>query len=489
MDTPSAEAAYMFTHALMQQACYQLMLPSVRGELHRRALEYLHTYKLAAPEELAGHALAGLDGASPKMAAQLKEMRKAFLGEAAEQAMAHFANERGVALLDQLLACEGHSAAERVRLRCRRAELLNRMGKMEVAIADAELALHEALNAAMEPEIARANLVLGGCCMDTAQNARTPALLSQAIEAFRRFNDSAMLEQALGALARAHFTAGKPEEALEPARAALELSEHGGDNTRIVRCRLLLMTILAQLYRNEEAQALASELAPVLETSPNPGLRCAVAAALASLSHGLNRPEEAGNYHKLASKDAAAGGLHAEVARAEVNLGGIALQLRRFSEGLHHLEVAEAMAREMGNMRVLWFALRNRYEIFDAVGDFRSALHAATSAARVAEGAGMAWHFLVSSAPAAAAFLELGQGDDALEWVEAALRAPRSGQFLNFILAKLHAQRACALFRLGNAHLAMESVQQMEHFLGLAGSEPGEDSQRWIQEARSLNAP
>jgi len=143
------------------------------------------------------------------------------------------------------------------------------------------------------------------------------------------------------------------------------------------------------------------------------------------------------------------------------------------------------LARELGNLRVLWFSLRNRFEVLDAIGEYRGALQTATSAARLAAQAGMHWHYLVSSAQAAAAHLELGQVDDALQCIDDALVAPRAGQFLNFVLAKLNAQRACALFRSGKAGDAVASIGEMERFLKLAGSEPDMDSQRWIQEARS----
>ncbi len=486
MDTPAAETAYMFAHALLQRGCYELMLPSVRGELHRQALEYLHTHKLATPEELAGHALAGQVGAAPAAIAQLRTKRRGFLHEGVEQASANFANERALAMLNELFLCEGLGDTERAELRRRKADLLNRTGRMEDAIVEADLALDSARALGSETEMAKALLMLGCCCMDTSHNARTPQLLDAAIFSFRKLKDAAMLEQSLSALARALFTAGRTEEALEPAQEALTLAESLSDDTRIARCRLLVMTVLAQLSRNDEALEFAESLAPVLKNNLNAGTRCSVAAGLASLSHGLNRFEEAAEYHALASKEAAAAGLQAEVARAEVNLGGIALQLRRFHAGLRHVETAEAMARELGNQRVLWFALRNRYEIYDAVGDFRSALQAATSAARVAEAASMAWHYLVSSAQAAAAFLELGQADDALVCIDAALKAPRAGQFLHFILAKLLAQRACAQFRIGRHEAAQESLSEMERFLTLAGSEPGPDSQRWIQEARAF---
>ncbi len=486
MDAPSAEAAYVFTHALLQRACYELMLPSERAELHRRALDYLHAYRLGAPDELAAHALAGQAGAPPAVAAQLKAMRRDFLRQGVEQATASYANERALSLLDELLVCGDLPPSDRAELLRRKAELLNRAGCMEDAVTEAERALACARELRSESEQAKALLMLACCCMDTAHNARTPQLLDAAIASFKQLNDTAMLEQAYSALSRALFTAGRTEEALPPAQEALLLAESLADETRIARCRLLTMNVLAQLSRNDEALAFARELAPVLNNNPNPGIRCMVAAGLASLSHGLDRLEESAEYHALASKEAAAAGLQTEIARAEVNLGGTALQLRRFHEGLRHVETAEIMARELGNVRVLWFALRNRYEIYDAVGDFRSALQAATSAARVAEAASMAWHFLVSSAQAAAAFLELGQAEDALEWVDAALKAPRAGQFLNFVLAKLHAQRACALCRNGRLDAAKESLVEMERFLGLAGSEPAADSQRWIQEARSL---
>jgi tetratricopeptide (TPR) repeat protein len=485
MDTPSAEAAYAFTHALLQRACYELMLPSERAELHRRALDYLHTHNLASPEELAGHALAGQVGAPGPIADNLKIQRLQFLRLAADSALDNYANERGLSLLDAIEACDGLSEIDRVQLRLRRADVLNRVGQMDAAIAEAEAALSQAQSIGNEREIARAQLTLGRCSMDTASNARAPGLLQPAVDTFRRLGDETMLELAVSALSRSYFVAGKPLEALPFAQQAVALAEKLANENRAIRGKLHVMTVLAQLSRNDEAIELSKHLTPLLDSSPNPEIRCALAAALASLSHGLQEFEEASGYHERARKEAAAAGLQAEIARAEVNLGGIDHQLRRFSSALHHIELAESMARELGNMRILWFALRNRHEVFDTVGDYRSALHAATSAARLAESAGMAWHYLVSCAQTAACFLELGQVDDALECVDGALKAPRGGQFLNFVLAKLYAERACAQFRLQIPAQAAESLAQMEHFLQLAGSEPDADSQRWIQEARS----
>lgn len=475
----------MFAHALLQRACYELMLPSARGELHRRALEYLDVHKLAPPEELAAHALAGLAGAPPGIGAQLKVMRREYLEKAADAALAGYANERGLGHLAELLACEGLTETKRLELQLKSADVLNRVGRMDEAVAAAEAGLRVAHSLKSGLEVARAQFVLGRCCLDTASNARAFSLLSEAVAALRAHDERPTLERALSALSRALFNAGRPAEALASAHEAVALARALGDETRMVRGNMHLMSVLAQLSHNEEALALAGQLAPILDTSPSPEIRCALAASLASLRHGLGQLEESGHFHERASREAILAGLQAEVARAAVNLGGIALQLRRFHQGLIHVERAESMARELGNVRVLWFALRNRCDIFDAVGDHRSALQAATSAARVAESASMAWHFLVSCAQAAAAFLELGQPDDALDWVDAALRAPRAGQFLNFVLAKLSAQRACALYRQQRRVEAAQALEQMERFLKLAGSEPDEDSQRWIQEARA----
>ena len=485
MNKPSAESAYVFTHALLQRACYELMLPSRRGELHRRALEYLQGSGLAAPDELAAHALSGQAGATPEEAARLKALRRDLLREAAEAAIATYSNERGLALLDDLFMCEGVSEGERVRLLCRRAELLNRMGRMEAAVTEAERALATAQHLGDALEVTRAQLMLGCCCLDTSQNARAPGLLAVAVEACERLREPQMQQEALLSLARSLHTAGRPHDALPYAQRALAIGQSSGDPLLLTRCHQQMMSILAQLQRSDEAQAYVEPLKAALESSPNPGLRCAMATTLASFSHGQDRLEEAMEYHRRASTEAATAGLHAEVARAEVNLGGLARQLGRYNEGLKHVDKAASMARELGNVRVLWFALRNRYDILDAIGDHRAALNAATMAARVAQSASMAWHYLVSCAQQAAAFLELGQAEDALDCVDAALTAPRAGQYLNFVLAKLHAERGCALFRLGRPEAARESVREMEHFLKLAGSEPDYDSQRWIQEARS----
>lgn len=486
MDEPSAESAYMFSHALLQRACYELMMPSTRGELHRRALEYLHAHNLATPEELAGHALAGQVGAPRGVSEQLKDLRRGFLRQAALHALESYANERGLALLDALFMCEGVSEAERLEIRRRKAETLNRIGRMDEAVAEAEQALADAqaMNDALE--VARAQLTLGRCCLDTSSNARAPQLLAPAVEALRKLGDQRTLELAISAMSRALFTASKPEEALALAREAVQLSEALGEETRAVRGRMQVMTILAQLARDDEALNIFNALAPLLDSSPNAEIRSSLASSFASLSHGRGQLEESGRYHERASSEAKAAGMQAEVARAEVNLGGIDFQLRRFSSGLRHLDAAEAMARELGNLRILWFATRNRFQIYDAIGDFRSALQAATAGARIAKSASMDYHFLLSNADAVSAHLELGQADDALDCVDEALQAPRTGQYLNFVLAKLHAQRACALFRLDRKHPASESVGDMERFLKLAGSEPGMDSQRWIQEARSL---
>ena len=156
MESVPAESAYMFSHALLQRACYELMLPSVRAELHRQALEFLHTHHLATPEELAGHALAGQAGAPAPVADRLKQQRREFLQTAVEQASAGFANERCLALLEELFLCDDLSASERVQLLLRRSEVLNRMGRMDDAVFQAEAALKVALELGTEIGIAQA---------------------------------------------------------------------------------------------------------------------------------------------------------------------------------------------------------------------------------------------------------------------------------------------------------------------------------------------
>ncbi|MCL4731725.1 MAG: hypothetical protein KJ044_14985 [Planctomycetes bacterium] len=184
----NAEAAYVFAHALVQRAAYDLHLPTERAALHRAALTVLDVPG-RDPEQLLPHALGILRDLGPEAENGLTDTICNLADEAARQARLSY-NHRRVLELEALVrtipgAPDGPAAS--------------------VALAAAQ------------------SLTLLGRVREAATRIRLAARLAD------RAGDTRMMLRARKLHAEGHANAGRPARALQEFDDMLRLAREAGD--------------------------------------------------------------------------------------------------------------------------------------------------------------------------------------------------------------------------------------------------------------------
>jgi DNA-binding CsgD family transcriptional regulator/tetratricopeptide (TPR) repeat protein len=278
-----ASGAYVFRHALVQEAIYDDLLPVQRGPLHAayaRALERRIEQRDAAPGtrsgtaaergQLAYHWYAAHD-LGQALLASVQAGQAAESSAALAEALEHY--ERALALWDQAPEAAAHSPLDRGTLLYRAAEAANLAGHSDRAVALAGLAL-DRVDAAVEP-------------------LRAGALLER--------------------LARYHWNAGdtpKAMAAIERAVATIPTEPPSEALARALAAHGQLLVLLSRhgdaLARGEEAVVLAREVgARAVEGHALTTLGTALGSlghledGIASLEQGRRIAAELGNVDDL----------------------------------------------------------------------------------------------------------------------------------------------------------------------------------------------
>jgi tetratricopeptide (TPR) repeat protein len=199
--------------------------------------------------------------------------------------------------------------------------------------------------------------------------------------------------------------------------------------------------------------------------------------------------ERAGRYYQLGCDAAREAGLLSEVARALTNLGGIHHAKRQFGAALDCQVQSEQLAREIGDLRILWYAIRGQSSTLEMIQDYRGSLERNLTGARVADEAGLPDQAHQSRVWAACDFLDLYQPQEALEILEAeSLFKPMTAfgeAFAAFAVLLL----ACAYGRMGNQTRARQCLKQAESLTAWPRLAANPNYARWIGHALSEIEP
>ncbi|MCA8918431.1 MAG: tetratricopeptide repeat protein [Planctomycetes bacterium] len=117
MESVSGESLYLFRHALLREAAYELYPPSVRAKLHRLVVEiatFLFEDSQLSPlaAELADHARAAWQGTDDE---SLQRIEAGFCNRAASHARAMYQNSDAVSFLTRIADLPALTDAERVK--------------------------------------------------------------------------------------------------------------------------------------------------------------------------------------------------------------------------------------------------------------------------------------------------------------------------------------------------------------------------------------
>lgn len=323
----SAESAYVFRHALLRDAAYQLQLPGARTRLHGLALSCMEAAfggrpETAAPSggepqvphasdpfarELAGHAR--FSGAPAALV-------KGYLCRAAEHAEAAFRMREAEDLWIEVAAIgEGRGRAE---------------------------ALRRAATAAYED----------------SRNGAAERRYRDALDAARQCGDRGIEGAVVGGLAALLRECGRPDEAASLFREALDLH---GDRGSVAEggCRSNFGDLLLDAGRMAEAKEQFERSLAIFRRSGGARHVAAGISSLAVLAARTGRFAEAERGFREAHALAKSAGDRRREAQSLGNLGSVLLQLRRPAEAEAAISRARELHRAMGSRRNEAHALGN----------------------------------------------------------------------------------------------------------------------------------
>ncbi|MBX3459100.1 MAG: hypothetical protein KF696_03910 [Planctomycetes bacterium] len=474
---PTAEANYLFRHALLRQAAYDLLPPTQRAAMHRAALELLeHT---APAIELAHHARAAQDGAAGPALADLQAAEARWCDIAADHAIATFRNDEAARLLDRVLLLPGVDKATQIKALCRRATVAHTLGRTHEPLEFAQRALHAAEALDNRALLGMALRVCGNACLDSAHNAKALDYMRRAAEVLDGTGNTRELAYALTRLSSAEWLAGNFDKGLALAGRAEAMARQAGDRNLAMRARMNAVNLLAQSDRSADATAMLEQMGPIdgadLATQLN------YCATRGIVNHYAQRLDEAARWYAEAVARARQGGIQREVARGLTNLGNLSNGAARYAQAMEEHAGAEGIAREIGDVRVLWYALRGQADVAFATGDYSAALERAMAALRVAERSNLPQQLQDSLVFVAQAHGELGRHSEALD-VLARHRPETSGPLHRTILYGLReAIIAWAHHQAGDTDAAKTPARRAVR--ELKGSHP---YARWRQRALAV---
>lgn len=323
----AAETVYLFRHALMREAAYDLQAPSDRARLHRTALSILEKLVDGVAEsdswaeELAYHARAAREQQGQESTA-LHGRELYWLRRAAAYATRSWANEAALDAWQRMAQHANATSVDKVRGWTQVAEILMRTG----IPVRAEPPMRRALEALADCDDAA---VRGECL---AMNARMLVVLGRNAEARRQCEEAfgparaagpAAFGQLCNVAAQAAASMGDWLAAEKHVRDALELLVPGHDPGVHARANLHLADCLWRQGKLMDALQVYEHAVEMARQSRNPGTEASAWDHLASLQRELGRGEDARRNHERARALYAQVGDTVGMASALVNLANL----------------------------------------------------------------------------------------------------------------------------------------------------------------------
>lgn len=394
-----AELVYLFRHALLRDAAYQLQPPEARAALHE--------YALQAMEQVADGRKLLLDQFAPELAVHAREAREnasgprpdltraelAYLLRAADRARDDY---RHADAARHYAAIADHPASGQLQAHSARVEhgrVLRYSGNPEAAVQVLTKAASAAREADMPREAAEA---LGSLSSVLAMIGRVDdAVRAQAGSTAHaaRSADPQAMAASLANHAGLCLLAGRREEALDLMRRSLATHPGSAPQDALKR-RATLAFCLLELGRTAEAEPMLHELLQAYEQARN--LR-AVSEILSHLAHLHDQTGRVAQAESLIRRSLdlkrTLGDRYGEGIALSA-LGGIQSRLGRNAEAAQTIRASMHIHRETGNRRSEGIAMSNLASVLNTLGDTEqsSGLYAAALAVhrqvrnRVSEG-------------------------------------------------------------------------------------------------------
>lgn len=444
-----AETAYLFRHALLRDAAYDLHVPSEKKRLHGAALEILEQV-LAAPPRQRARTADGEPAYTPHavdaFAAELAQHARAagfhdalycYLLRAAHHADAGFRPAEVVRHCEELAQC-----AEPVL----RPAILRRAADAALLAEQPEHGLQLATRGANEAE-ALADVVAHARLISTqASLHRNRMRVKEAEECYlralamhARSGDETGEGLVRGNYASLLFETGRRNEALQQAEQALAIDRRVGNRRSEGVVLVTLSGIQLETRQPQQAEENARAAVEIMRQTGNRRWEGMAQANLANCYLETNRLDEAEQAYEAALA------IHRET--GNLRMEGIALgNLAFVYQDRGRLEVAEqtllralAIHREVGNLRSEGFVLGTLADLYATTNRHPLALQAYAAAMplhRKAQNRGVEGHH---GCKYALVLLENGHTEEARSvWQQASpLLAQRDSQGMEFLAARM----------------------------------------------------
>lgn len=298
----NAESAYLFRHALLRDAAYQLQPTSQRRVLHRLSFELVCQLLEVDPSqpiaddtsrrvgsawsELALHAELGAEEHDDTLHAAARNC----LHEAANHDYRNYRNASAIAGYRRGVDHPLTPLDEQVPIWLRVGDLERTMGNLQGANA-AYSSMHEVAERAGKRELMAHALALQGYTLENmGERARAQALLSESVKLAREAGSPQVLGKVLQLQALVSGNSGGGEPAIAALRESIELARGHGASKLLAESTRELGTALLRSARLQEGELLLHEAAEMFRKlgERRQSVACDVGLAIAAAVSGRN---------------------------------------------------------------------------------------------------------------------------------------------------------------------------------------------------------
>ena len=348
----SAETAYLFRHALVREAAYQLQLPVDRARLHALALELcevlLADIAVDVAPELARHARIAWRTGKQDNVSYLQSREVHWSRVAMKQAKRRYEGENEAEFAAAVIESAIASSAERCEASYNRAGVLQRLGQWDQAEAEFSRLLELARQA--DDALHQGHAIYGLGYLDWLRGRIDDCdrRMDEWVE-FTRAQGDDQLTSAMLALATMRFHRGEVGRAREMFEEWLPKFKQAADEQSLVRNTFNYAITLQETGKLEEAEAAYSEALRLARSIGQLEYEGSILGSYGSLLKLLGRPDEALSCTEEATRIAQQIGNIRGRCIQLTNVGTVLHNLGRVEEALECYLEATGVAKEMGD--------------------------------------------------------------------------------------------------------------------------------------------
>ncbi len=217
-----SELSYLFKHAMLREAVYEMQLRERLRRLHRLAAKSMvELYKDKDEKHI--------DIAYQYEKAEIFDKAKSYYEKAGDYFKKEYLNEEAIEVYDKLLAL-GINKAKRLDIIKKKADILDLTGRWNEAISFLEEGIILARDMGNKIKEGELTCSLGKLLINEGKTERAMGILSDIIELAREMNDMKLYSKAIGIMGMAHHKINDYDKAMEYYTERKKISKEIGDD-------------------------------------------------------------------------------------------------------------------------------------------------------------------------------------------------------------------------------------------------------------------